>query len=202
MVAECSSGGAGAPLWLGVLVWCSSWSPPHRDNGNSGKFQNWSVPGLQRGPVDFAIFFYSKDLATRVQAPTHPVVRHSSEWPITEGAGQEAKGGQSHPIAVVARGVGRRRWRTGPIAACARNVRRGGDPIAIVARTPHPKEPAGLCLQESNFKVIVHVFSPHVGAMVVHEFVRTGRSRTKFELKEFRRDESDQSESLGGWERS
>ena len=26
----------------------------------------------------------SKVLATRVQAPTHPEVRHSSKWPITE----------------------------------------------------------------------------------------------------------------------
>ena len=58
-----------------------------------------------------------------------------------------------------------------------------GDPIAIAARTPHTKEPKGLCLRESNFKVIVHVFSPHVGAMVVHEFVRTGRNSIAHEVR-------------------
>ena len=79
------------------------------------------------------------------------------------------QGGQSHPIAVVARGVGSQE-----VAGVSdRPVREerpswGGDPIAIAARTPCPKEPTGLCLRKSNFKVIVHVFSPHVGAMIVH----------------------------------
>ena len=27
LVADCSSGGAGAPLWFGVPLWFSSWSP-------------------------------------------------------------------------------------------------------------------------------------------------------------------------------
>ena len=115
------------------FVWGDNPRPRPTNATLTGKATGRTLANFQIGPLQgfsedlwTSQTFYSKDLATRVQAPTHPVVRHSSEWPITEGAGQEAKGGQCHPIAIVARGLGRRRWRTGPTAACARNVRRGG----------------------------------------------------------------------------